>query len=224
MRVYLDTNHWIALARVRAGKVSKHAGALGVIENGVASHKLEVVLSYANVADVMHTGREKWRMDLSEVMVELSRGTYVRPRHIAIKLEARDLVRRLRGLPRSDRFRAMVGTGTEAMLGAKRRIVGRDGQAQPLAPSILAALDSLDLQQLSMVEGHDPAVAQRVRAALRKAADDVNDRRRLFRLDRPPLVALRRDNAIELIRSVVTPELIEAMEEAGVLDPALTGC
>jgi hypothetical protein len=220
-RVYLDTNHWIALARVRTGKSARHAGALGALENGITAGALNVVLTHANIGEVLHTGREKWRRDLADVMIGLSRGMYLRPRHIAVKLEVRDFIRRLRGLPAGDRFAEMVGLGTAAGLGATARLVGPDGERSPMEPTILKALDTLELQRWLITEAHDDAKTEDVHNKLQAAVDEMNARRREFRRAAPSLNVLRRDNAADLVRHTLVREVTEAMKDAGFLDPDL---
>ncbi len=215
MRICLDTNHWIALARVRSATDQRYAGVLGLLENGVERGDLQVALNHAHVGEVMHAGHAGRRVAMADLMTDLSGGWFLKPRHVATRLEVRDYVKRLLGRPASDRFAEMVGFGSEAMLGASRRVVGRDGNRSPLEPLILSALDTVDMLRLLIAEAHDDAKTAKVRTEMQAIVDDMNRQREEFRRHGPSLDTLRRDNAAELIRHTLLVEVIAAMEEAG---------
>lgn len=89
MDIYLDQNHWIALARASAGKEkNKEAVELSLrILDAVRREKVRLPLSSLNIVELTKIGDADRRKRLAVVFVEYSQGWVLSPPSVVIELE-----------------------------------------------------------------------------------------------------------------------------------------
>jgi RIP homotypic interaction motif len=95
--VYLDINHWYALARADTGNPDKpeHAAVLSKLQGEVDAGRLAIPLSSVTYAEPTENPRDQLREPAATVMLKLSRLVTIAPRHKIVDEElARQLNRR----------------------------------------------------------------------------------------------------------------------------------
>ena len=87
--VYLDLNHFINLAKVAIGKTapSGYAELLTAVRDAVTSGRATFPLSATHLMEVSDIGKAKQRVDVANVMAELSGFNYLLGRPLIIELE-----------------------------------------------------------------------------------------------------------------------------------------
>lgn len=119
MRVYLDQNHWIALARILHGKDgdSTSRDLLGTLNDAVNAGSVTLPLSRIHLLEAMKVADDQKRLRLIQAFLFFSRGWVVRPAELVM---AEELGRWQGG----DAARAAtpIGRGLLAALGDYRKL------------------------------------------------------------------------------------------------------
>jgi len=122
--VYLDQNAWIELFKEREGKThnGKIEAALLAVTSASSAGEAVFPMSIVHLMETAHIGNERKRLRLGGFMYSISMGYTIFPFTSAIRLEVRDLVRRMKGLPPANLRGMVVGRGIGGMFGARPSI------------------------------------------------------------------------------------------------------
>lgn len=101
-KIYLDTNHWISLAKARVGHTDglRHRECYQALLDVTVSGELCVVLSSANYMELQLAVRgARQRTDLADVMSELTRFRAIRPRSELLEAQVMQRLHDMTGRP-----------------------------------------------------------------------------------------------------------------------------
>jgi hypothetical protein len=122
--VYLDINHWYALARAQAGKPDRpeHADVLSKLQGEVNAGRLIIPLSSVTYTELTENPRDQLREAAARVMLKLSRFVTLAPPHKIVDEElARELNRRF-GRPAFPIKVPKIGSGVGFAFGIPGRV------------------------------------------------------------------------------------------------------
>ncbi len=101
-KVYLDTNHWISLAKARVGHADgvRHRECYEALLNATVARRVCVVLSSANYMELQLAVRgARQRTDLADVLSELTRFRAIRPRSELLEAQVMQRLHDMTGRP-----------------------------------------------------------------------------------------------------------------------------
>jgi hypothetical protein len=197
--IYLDLNHWVALAKAAVGHPDgqDHVSALEVLREAKASGQYEFPLLLTHVMEVAAIKRHRHRLDVATVMEEFSDFTVLIPRDAIMTLEieaALDVFGRKLPVPYAPV--PLVGRGVLRAYGKVGGLLIRDQQTgEDLTEAVRAGWPG---GPTVFDNWREDAERQLDRALLRGPRDDKEDER--LRVDGwDPTVARRMadDNAAE---------------------------
>jgi len=212
MRVYIDQNHWISLARAAVGHEMGNAylPVLEALERAVAADLVEVPLSAIHMFEVAGTALERRRRDVVDRMLALSGGRFLLPFTSVYPAEVENAVRRSLGEDEIEIAPSLTSHGVAHALGQRPVITG-------VPPNLVAALHdaiaSVDATRLFMVLDKGDEYRASSRASEEGAATEINAIRTRARAAGASRQELLEHNQRDFMRNQYVPLLLQCMEE-----------
>ena len=210
--VYLDTNHWIELARAAHGRPDHpaHVGVLALLRSLAQGGELQLPLSWFNYLEVHQCRSIRRRRRVARLMTELSRGLSLAPLTACVATQLPQSVARFAGLDRVPPTVLAIGRGVGHAFGMQP--VSRfDATALFLEPMLAAEPEGLDQRDLRLADEVLRELKVRSEARAREMEDgrewaqnDSSDASQRYHLARqainfrPVLIQALRENALRL--------------------------
>ena len=149
--VYLDTNHWISLARAASGHPTDpgHVRILELLRHHVAAGELQLPLSWIHYIEVHQAHQVERRRRLARLMIELSQGLSIAPLSLRLPESLTQSVARAFGIVRVPQPAAVLGRGVAFAFGQPRMSLF-DGTALFMEPILAGTQDGLGDAELAL--------------------------------------------------------------------------
>ncbi|MFN8587947.1 MAG: hypothetical protein U0704_09110 [Candidatus Eisenbacteria bacterium] len=203
--VYLDTNHWISLARAANGHPTdpSHVRILEVLRHHVEAGELQLPLSWVHYIEVHQAHRVERRRRLAKLMIELSQGLSIAPLSWRLPESLTQSVARAFGIVRVPRPVAVLGRGVSFAFGQPRMSLF-DGTTPFMEPILAGELGGLEDAELALAA----ETLTSLRAGSASRAREFEDGRAWARKDSPDAL-LRLHLARTAIQ--VRPAILDAL-------------
>lgn len=131
--IYLDQNMWILLAREYYGIESDSIikKVLCKLENNVKSGNIILPLSFHHIDETIKRGNVRSRMQLANLMIDLSRNIFIAPHMTVIEAEIRNAILRRIGRNPIDLKNLAFGKGVHYSLGVEAKLYRKPGTTGP---------------------------------------------------------------------------------------------
>lgn len=209
MRLYLDTNKWIDLARADLGKPSAEHFQAALAR--IRKDDVEVVMSGPNAFEIIKNRDPERRARMASIMTAISRGVFLRPFLGFFHREVESRIRESLGWRPLDLRAEVVGAGLSAALGAELRIEGLPPDATSAQAETLSALSSPESTAEAIVRSHNPALEARLAANELVGVGKMNETLRKAREARASKKTLLEHNLAWLFQKVFEPLFLDTV-------------
>ncbi len=161
LRVYLDQNHWVSLAKARVGHKDgeRFADVLLLLSEAVDRGWVSLPLSMQHVMELQHRGDWQSRLDLAGTMVQLSRWHAITRDRNLVAAEIDRMLHGAFGVPTVPRKAQVFGVGMDHLMGIE--LIEYEPPAHlPLTPEHRRMFKRFgeDLKQALLLTGLPPGV------------------------------------------------------------------
>lgn len=180
--VYLDTNHWVYLARAANGRPTNpgHVRILELLRRHVAAGELRLPLSWIHYVEVHQAHPVERRQRLAKLMIELSQGLSIAPLSWRLPESLTQSVARAFGIVRVPQPVAVLGCGVAFAFGQPRMPLF-DGTAPFMEPILAGESTGLGVSELALAA----ETLRSLRSSSASRAKEFEDGRAWARKDSP---------------------------------------